>query len=798
MGAVWLGLRAELGNRWRAMVGLALLLALGAAVVMATVAGARRTDSAYDRFLVAQHAADVLIPSGGSIFGFADLDPRDVARLPQVEDEARFRYYQLGVPGTPGEGEINAAEGVFFSDRNDRFGTTIDRMRILEGRRPRPDAPFEVAISFLLAEEQGIEVGDTLDLSILRAGTDYQGGESDAVPFEFEVVGIEAAPQEFPPLQDTTVPTLHGSPAFDRRFRGELLGIPGIAVRLENGAADLPAFKAEVERLGGGDPVLLFDQHEHSAGVERSIHVQVQALLLLGGLVAVVVLLVLGQAIVRQVLLESSHLASLRVLGMTRTQLVVAACLRTGVVAGAGALLAVVCAYLLSPLAPAGLAAKAETDPGHAFDVPVMGIGALATVGFAVAAAAATTWWVSRRSPVVRRVERLGRPSRVAGVLARASFPPPTVVGTRMALSAGGGRNALPLRTTLFGTTLAIATGVGAVTFSASLDNLRNDRELYGISWDAEFGGEFAGTLTDEDLDRLRTTPGVAGLAVGTTSEVQLDGEVRVPGLAMDTIERPLEPTVVEGRAPTAPDEILLGSTTIDALDAEVGDRIVVSVGSEDRQMEIVGRGVLPVVGDGGLGRGAFLTFAGLQELTPGADRNIALVRFAPGTDAEALTRALGPTFVGGEAIEDLPLPVDLVNFGRVDSMPSVVAGLMALLAVAALAHALVTAVRRRRVDLAILKTLGFSRGQLRGTVAWQASALTLVAVVVGLPTGVAAGRWAWRIFADDLGIVYQPVVPVLLIALIVPVSLLLANAVAAVPGWLAARTPAATVLREE
>ena len=138
------------------------------------------------------------------------------------------------------------------------------------------------------------------------------------------------------------------------------------------------------------------------------------------------------------------------------------------------------------------------------------------------------------------------------------------------------------------------------------------------------------------------------------------------------------------------------------------------------------------------------------------------------------------------------------MNFGRVDNMPSVIAGLMTLLAVAALAHALVTAVRRRRVELAILKTLGFSRAQLRGTVAWQASVLTLVAVVVGLPIGVAAGRWAWRVFADQLGIVFVPVVPVLLVVALVPAALLLANLVAAAPGYLAARTRPANALRAE
>ena len=75
---------------------------------------------------------------------------------------------------------------------------------------------------------------------------------------------------------------------------------------------------------------------------------------------------------------------------------------------------------------------------------------------------------------------------------------------------------------------------------------------------------------------------------------------------------------------------------------------------------------------------------------------------------------------------------------------------------------------------------------------------LTLVAVVVGLPIGVAAGRWAWRVFADQLGIVFVPVVPVLLVVALVPAALLLANLVAAAPGYLAARTRPANALRAE
>src|SRR5207253_4218419 len=61
--------------------------------------------------------------------------------------------------------------------------------------------------------------------------------------------------------------------------------------------------------------------------------------------------------------------------------------------------------------------------------------------------------------------------------------------------------------------------------------------------------------------------------------------------------------------------------------------------------------------------------------------------------------------------------PSDLVNFGRVERLPFVLAGVLGLLAAATLAHLLVSGVRRRRRDLAILKTIGFDRRQVVGAV---------------------------------------------------------------------------------
>src|SRR5207249_6876735 len=129
---------------------------------------------------------------------------------------------------------------------------------------------------------------------------------------------------------------------------------------------------------------------------------------------------------------------------------------------------------------------------------------------------------------------------------------------------------------------------------------------------------------------------------------------------------------------------------------------------------------------------------------------------------------------------------------------PLVLAALLGGLAAATLAHLLVTSIHRRRRDLAILKTLGFASGQVRTTVAWQATTLAVLAVLVGVPAGVVAGRWVWILFAHQLGIVAVPTVPVVTLAVLAAVAVVVANLVAVVPARVAARLHPALVLRSE
>jgi putative ABC transport system permease protein len=129
---------------------------------------------------------------------------------------------------------------------------------------------------------------------------------------------------------------------------------------------------------------------------------------------------------------------------------------------------------------------------------------------------------------------------------------------------------------------------------------------------------------------------------------------------------------------------------------------------------------------------------------------------------------------------------------------PLVLAGLLAAGAVVALVLSLAASVRRRSRELALLKALGFVRGQLIAAVLWQALVTVAIGTAVGIPLGVAAGRFLWTRFAGELYVVPQPAISPGTVLAVAVAALAVATLTAVLPGWRAARTPIATVLRAE
>ena len=115
-----------------------------------------------------------------------------------------------------------------------------------------------------------------------------------------------------------------------------------------------------------------------------------------------------------------------------------------------------------------------------------------------------------------------------------------------------------------------------------------------------------------------------------------------------------------------------------------------------------------------------------------------------------------------------------------------------------ALGFILGASVRRRRRDLALLKTLGFTQRQLSAAIAWQTTMAAVIGVIVGMPLGIVSGRELWILFARSIDAVPDPTVPILSLILIGVGALVFANLVAVIPGRIAARTSTALVLRAE
>jgi hypothetical protein len=221
--------------------------------------------------------------------------------------------------------------------------------------------------------------------------------------------------------------------------------------------------------------------------------------------------------------------------------------------------------------------------------------------------------------------------------------------------------------------------------------------------------------------------------------------------------------------------------------------------------MTVVGTAVFPTLGNTiGLGTGAEVTPAALHTLAPPGLQlppfDGLLVRFRPGVSPPAGVAALAARLqrLGPFAVEGQGPPTDLLNFGEVQSMPLLLGGVLGVLALATITHLLITSVRRRRRDLAVLRTIGFTRAQVRSTVAWQAATLVTVALVIGIPVGIACGRLAWVIFARQIGVLAVIDMPLPYLALLVAAAIALAVAIAAPPGESAARTSPALVLRGE
>ncbi len=853
MGVVWLRSRAELRAKWRTTVVLALLLGIGGGVALTAFAGARRTDAAMSQFVTYSQPDD-----GGFLFGNLSAPPvtpgapadsralppiaRRIVALPEVAAYSRAPYLYL----TTQRSGRTASDIAVIGAADPALLRRMDAPMVLAGHLPASTDPFEITVNELAAQAEHLHVGSHVHLyaySEAQIDSGVLTGAVEKIPppngptFAVRVAAIVRSPQDVSavaPLEAQSGVMYEGdrdlyvTPAFLPRL-ADRLGIAVqrigdinlVAVRLHHGASDWRQFARAAKAIGGSQVFVssgnVYGIHSAAASAQRGIHLDVLGLVLFGTLAALVTLALVGQGVSRQVVLEGDDYATLRVLGTTRPQLMGIVTLRAGLVGIAGAVVAFVVSVLASPLMPIGIASQAEVHSGIDIDPLILLPGALVLGALIVVWATVPAWRVSRSAIAAHRAQGPTRRSRIATMLSRSPLPPGAGIGTRFALEEGGGRADVPVRTAMLGAALSVAMLGAVLTFVSSLDHLFSSPHQQGWNWDVLVGNP--NDLNDrlaQDGQLLAhnrfvgSYSAIAILASQGQGDAMIDG-VSVPTLlAIDPLKGSVYPPILQGHAPRADDQIVLGTQTLHRLHRQIGQSVQIATPQGPLTLHIVGRMIAPSVGDlfsNALGEGAWVygpavrshqnvQAPGGSSVTPPTVFNMFAVRYARGVAPAEAYAGLRRQF-GAVVLRQLPSE-DVLNLQNVDRLPLILAGLVSLLGVVTIGNTLVISVRRRRRDLAILKSIGLGPRQVAGVVAWEATAFSVVALIIGIPFGIAAGTWAWGLVASSIGSVSPAQVPALAIALIVPATLIVCNLTAAVPGWMAARVPPASVMRSD
>ena len=847
LGVAWYRFRATLHRRWGGYLAVVLLIGLVGGVAMAAVGAARRTQSAFPNVLATTDASDLDVQIG-TVGGYTlnVVSPaeqrahlQELAHLPDVKHVAA--YMNLLVGPVSRNGTIDLAPAMQDSTV-DAIGSVNDmyfdqdRVTVSQGRMADPRSDTEFVATAQAEQLLGWHLGEVVPMG---AFTLQQVNSPDAArskPYfrvSAKLVGtIAFASQVVSDDVDRSPTYVLFTPALTARAAQSAL-YPYYGLVLDHSNADVGAVEQEIiHLLPSGDSYNFHVTSVVEGQVERSTKPESIALAVFGAIAGLAALLIAGQAIGRRLGAEAEDLGVLRALGASPAMTTADGLLGILGAVVLGSVVALLVAVALSPLAPIGPARTLDPAPGLAFDWTVLGSGLLVLVLGLGALSVALAYRAAPQRADRRRRLSTSPVSLVAGAAAACGLPSAAVTGIRFALERGQGRTAVPVRSALLGSVLAVGVVVATLTFGSGLRTLVTHPALYGWNWSYAIEQIGGGSIPPKAEELLDHDPDVASWTGFDFANAQIDGQT-VP-ILLGSAGASVSPPILSGHRLEANDQIVLGAATLAQLHKRVGETVTVTYGTPKdfpvyvppTHELVVGTATLPAVGDSGtlhtsMGTGALVPV----NIEPPAFRK-ALTSPDPndnGPDmiAVQLRKGVAPTAgrasvqgiasaatkimaadpsEAGDAFVVLSVqqPAEIVNYSSTGATPVLLASGLAAGAGVALGLTLVASVRRRRRELALLKTLGFTRSQLAETVACQASVAAVIGVIIGVPVGIALGRWLWDLFARAIFAVPDPTVPVLQVVLVAVGAVVLANIVAAVPGRMAARTRTALLLRTE
>jgi hypothetical protein len=805
--------RLEWHRKWRSLLVLALLVAVSAATVLTAFAGARRDYTAFDRLWARTLPATVTVLPNQPGFDWAKI-----RKLPEVAALTTFAVSSFMIDGYPLAGQETG-----FPPGDSQVWHTIERPVVLDGRVLNPRQADEVDVSAFFPAGYGKSVGDTLTIQLPTAqqaanGWDSSSGPARGPKLTVRIVGVLRSPW----FSDTpgTLGAVLPSPALLTRYpdnvlgpvvRGHHTGVLNAMVRLRGGDAAIARFRDDLAKVTHRSDIEVWSNLANTGDAVHRITGYEAACLLAFGLAALAAALFLvGQSVVRYTAASVSDLQLLRAPGITPREAAAAASAGPFLAALVGATLGVSGAIVASNWMPLGAGSLFEPEPGIRPDwailtpgwlaIPLLVLGGSVTSAYAALAAG--------------RAQRAQRRSVIAGAAVNAGAPVPVLVGARFALEPGRGASSLPVRPALVGAIAGVLGVLAAFTFSAGVTDAAANPARFGQTAQLEaylgFNGQDFGPGASAAA-AMRTIAGnheVTGVNDARSAVAQA-GQESITTYTYAPVGGKRMPVVLTaGRMPHRPGETVLAPTTARRLHATTGSSILLDASAERMRFRITGIGFVPQGPHNDYDSGAWVTAAGYSRLFAHAHYpfkfHVVQVALHPGDGVAGAARRLNAIVrsVKGAAAYHLGpangTPTTIQAIKNVSALPFALGGFLVLLAVGAVGHALATAVRRRRHELAVLRALGLTKLQSRLVVTTQASLFAAIGLAFGVPLGVLLGRVTWRLVAQAAPLFYHPPLAVIALALAAPMALLTANLLAAWPGHRAASLASAQILRAE
>jgi hypothetical protein len=264
-------------------------------------------------------------------------------------------------------------------------------------------------------------------------------------------------------------------------------------------------------------------------------------------------------------------------------------------------------------------------------------------------------------------------------------------------------------------------------------------------------GGENIASF-DDALVRLGADERVSTLAgIHVLFDIHADGLDGTKTLVVDLQRGDVGASIIEGRIPSAPDEVALGPTSLDRIGKRVGDVVTMRGAADVASLQIVGSVLFPE-GDFSHDEGILLTAGAADRL--GADvRSVGvhqvLFDWQEGIDAAVADQELRDAGFNVYTNVDALKPATVTNLAGVVGLPRFLAAFVAALTLVTLLHALAVALRYRSGEMMAMRALGMTARGTAGVLGTHVVVLAGVACVVGLPLGLVIGRAAWRPIAE-------------------------------------------------